>query len=364
MKILRVISHLNVGGVQRQMLRVFPELKLLGVECHVCCLDVTGSLAPQFQAAGFTVHHIPLKTRLDPLGLLKLRRLILREAFDVVHAQMYASNMSTNAALFGLKTPVLINGYHNQIFVSSERQARKVVASAKKPHAFLAVGESVKAALVQGGIPDQKIHLVTNGVEEPPTPIPFPQYNSQEPLRLYWAGRFVSQKQPEFFLLVAEACRKAGIPVQFTLYGRGPQWAEIQQRVVAQNLQQMIKTPGETTELFQAIAEQEIYCSASYREGFPNALLEAMIAGRPAIVHNIEPHTEVLGTSAAGIALPLDAELWAKQLGEWFHHRERLKACSEAARELGHHYTITKTAQATLDLYTQLLDEVNPKRKK
>lgn len=355
MKILRVISHLNVGGVQRQMLRAFQELAKLQVECHVCCLDVRGTLAPQFEAAGFTVHHIPLSTRLDPLGLWKLRRLIFRERFDVVHAQMYASNMSTNMALFGTRTPVLINGYHNQIFVSSERQKRKVLASAKKPHAFLAVGENVKYALIKAGLPEAKIHVVTNGVEEPAEPIPFPTLDANAPLRIYWAGRFVEQKQPEFFLHVAKACQERGVPVQFTLYGKGPLWAELQQRVAVQGLTEQIKLPGETTELFKAIAEQEIYCSASYREGFPNALLEALIAGRPALVNEIEPHTEVLGTSRAGVALPLHADRWAEQLAHWFHHREELRTRSEIARQLGRDHTIKNTANKTLQLYNSLL---------
>ncbi|MGF1574220.1 MAG: glycosyltransferase family 4 protein [Sumerlaeia bacterium] len=357
MKILRVISHLNVGGVQRQMLRAFHQLKALGVECHVCCLDEPGTLAPQFQAGGFPVHHIPLKARLDPLGLWKLRRLIFQKKFAVVHGQMYASNMSTNAALLGCKAPVLINGYHNQIYVSSKPQGKKVLASADKPHAFVAVGENVKSALVAGGIPMAKIHVVTNGVDEPTSPVPFPKYDESTPVKLYWAGRFVPQKQPEFFLKVAECCRKISVPVEFTLYGNGVDWDNFQQQVMDKKLQDFVKTPGETTELFQAIEEHEIYCSASYREGFPNALLEGLIAGKPALVHNIEPHTEVLGNTSAGVALPLDAEKWAKQIFHWYKNRNELQHRSNEARLLGQKHTIKNTALATIKLYESLLQK-------
>jgi glycosyltransferase involved in cell wall biosynthesis len=355
MKILRVISHLNIGGVQRQMLRVFQELKKLGVECQVCCLDEPGRLAPEFAEQGFTVHHIRFTNRLDPLGLWRLRRLILKENFDVVHSQMYASNMSLNTAMWGLRRPVLINGYHNQLYTSSERQHKKVTASASKPHGFLAVGESVKQALIQGGIPDFKITVVTNGVEIPAGEYSYPTRSVNEPLQVYWAGRFVSQKKPAFFLDVAESLKSRGASVQFTLFGEGPQWKEVSAAVESRALQDVIHIPGATTELFEAIRPMEVFVSASYREGFPNALLEALVAGKPALVSRIDPHTEVLEGSEAGLCLPVEVELWVEQLHQWSQHREELKQRSIAARSLGLEHSIQNTAQKTLQYYTKLL---------
>lgn len=355
MKILRVISHLNIGGVQRQMLRAFQELKKLGVDCHVCCLDEPGRLAPQFMELGFTVHHIRFTNRLDPLGLWRLRSLVLKEKFDVVHSQMYASNMSLNTAMWGLSRPVLINGYHNQLYTSSERQHRKVTASASKPHGFLAVGESVKQALIQGGIPKSKITVVTNGVEIPAGEYTYPNRAANQPLQVYWAGRFVSQKKPAFFLDVAESLKSRGASVQFTLFGEGPQWKEVAAAVESRKLQDVILLPGATTELFQAIRPMEVFVSASHREGFPNALLEALVAGKPSLVSSIDPHTEVLEGSEAGICLPVEVEGWADQLHRWSQNREELQHRSIAARSLGLEHSIQNTAQKTLEFYNQLL---------
>ncbi len=56
MRVLGIIPHLGVGGVQRQMLLAFRGLRERGFACEVCCLDYEGLHAARFRDEGFPVH--------------------------------------------------------------------------------------------------------------------------------------------------------------------------------------------------------------------------------------------------------------------------------------------------------------------
>jgi len=355
MKVLRVISHLEVGGVQRQLLLIFRALRDLGVDCSVCCIDKLGTLAEKFEEENFPVHHCRFSSRLNPKSLVRLRKLIKNEKFDVVHSHMYAANMSTNASLFGRRKVALVNGYHNQIFYSSERQKKKVVRSANKPDAFVAVGENVRKALIEAGLPEKKIKTITNGVVGPEDPLPLPEPDPGGALRVMWAGRFVTQKRVDFLIEVAKACREAEVNVRFSLYGEGPKWFAMRNLINQHNLEDMVVLPGVTNDVFEAYKNHELYVSASYREGFPNALLEACIAGRPVVVSDIDPHLEVLSGKEAGYCLPVKPEEWVQAFRDLIRDRDKLKKMAENSRNTGLEHHISQTAKKKLEFYEEIL---------
>ncbi len=358
MKILRVISHLGVGGVQRQMLLAFRQLRQMGVECEVCCIHELGKQAPDFVTEGFPVHLVKHRGRFDPLAILKLRRLVKTKGFDVVHGQMYAGCMAVNYALaWGPRRAIIVNGYHNQILVDGPGQEARLQKSIHRPDAFLAVGETVRDTLTRLGVPKEKISVVQNGVVGPSNPLPIAKRPNNSPLDLLWMGRFVPAKQVGFLISVVKQCHETGIPVQLTLLGHGPQWNEIDRMVKDMSLTEIVRLPGVSNNVFEWLENADLYVSASKREGFPNALLEACSARRPFMVSDIEPHKEVLGAHHAGFALELDVDLWVRTLGELAQNRNLLSIMSEEALAIGQKHSMEATCRKTLDLYERLVKQ-------
>lgn len=355
MRILRVIPTLDVGGVQRQMLLAFRGLARLGHECEVCCIDERGEFADAFEKDGFRVHRIRFFARLCPVGLPRLRMLGMRGRFDIVHGHMYAANMAVDHAFLGTRgRPALVNGYHNQIVTANPKQAARIAATRHRPAAFVAVGESVADALVDLQIPRDRIAVVRNGVVGPENPPPLPERRDGDPLHLIWMGRFVTQKRADFLVEVAAACRDRGVPVRMTLLGDGPKFKATRRLIDERGVGDIVETPGVSRDVFGHLAKADVYVSASWREGFPNALLEACAARRPFIVSDIDPHKEVLGARDAGRLLPAEAPAWADAIAELGRDRARLARMADESLAIGRECSMDEACRRTVELYERI----------
>lgn len=355
-RVLRVISNLDIGGVQRQMLLAFRELRRRGLTCEVCTIDEPGRMAERFAADGFAVHHVPFRSRLDPVGALRLRLLARRRAVHIVHSHMYGANMSTNFALLARGRLRLVNGYHNQIPTTSAHQERSIRRTAGRPDAFVAVGDSVREVLVGLGVPADRITVIHNGVVGPETVAPLPERAPGQPLELLWAGRFVKQKRLDFLVEVAAECQRRQVPVRITLLGDGPGFSKLSRLVAEKQLTDWVRLPGATDDVFGWLARADLFVSASFREGFPNALLEACAAGRPFVVSDIAPHRELLEGRSAGLLLPTtDPAPWAEALAALAADPARLRPMADEALAIGRAHSIAAACDRTVALYEALL---------
>lgn len=361
-RVVRVIPHLGVGGVQRQLALVLPVLRDLGIEVAIACLEKRGELAEDFEAKGFAVHVVRARTRFDPFAMWNLRQLAYRLDAKVVHGHMYAANMTTNMAFWRAAGIAVVNGYHNEKPASSPSQYRRITAFRNWPAAYVAVSEAVAATLVSLRVPADRIRVIHNGVRAPEINAPPPSRRADEPLEVMWAGRFVGQKRLPFLVEVARECASRQLPVRFTLVGEGPDHDAIRARVDDAGLATMVALPGVSNNVFEWLARSHVFVSASHREGFPNALLEACAAGRASIVSDIAPHRELLGTTEAGLCLGDDPMVWADALGRLAAEPSRVVAMGEAARKLGAGYTVRAAAEKTAALYRELVAKFFLKR--
>lgn len=294
LKILRVIPDLQVGGVQRMLFRSLETLAARGVRSEIACLSERGELAPQFERAGFPVHTLGFSSRLDPAGLWRLRQLVRRGGFHLVHSHMYAANLATNCALIGNGAVAVLNGYHSHRPTQTRGQAWRVRSTQWKPGAFLAVSRAVADALLEIGIPESRIRIVYNGIAVPAEPPPVPHAAHAPRLDLVWIGRFVRQKRVPFLLDVVEVSRRRGVPLRLTLVGDGPRRQEIERRIREKNLGDVVRLVGFSSNVEDYLKEADLFISASEREGFSNTVLEAGAMGRGMLLSDIPPHREFL----------------------------------------------------------------------
>lgn len=334
------------------MLLAFRGLRELGFECEVFCIDYEGEYAKQFQAEGFPVHLKKFQSRMDPLGLAKLWNTGRR--FDIVHGHMYAANLAVLTAFRKGRRPSTVAGYHNQTLVSSERQTERLRKSLHRPTAYVAVGEAVRDSLIRLGAPPERIAVIRNGVVGPAEVAPLPSRAVGEPLRLVWMGRFAKQKRVPFLIDVAAECKRRRIPVQMTLFGTGEFHEKAMARLEDEHLQDVVLLPGISRSIFDELARAHLFLSASYREGFPNALLEALAAGRPAIVNTIDPNREVLGDSGAGLMIDTDVHRWADAIGRLVENGTELQRMAAEAESLGRKFSMKRAVDETAGLYRKI----------
>ena len=87
-RVLRAITWLPVGGIERRIVDVLPRLDRSRFEVSLVCLRERGPLAGELESAGIPVDVIRFRNRWDQRGLRQLARLMREREIDVVHRQM------------------------------------------------------------------------------------------------------------------------------------------------------------------------------------------------------------------------------------------------------------------------------------
>ncbi len=107
-------------------------------------------------------------------------------------------------------------------------------------------------------------------------------------------------------------------------------------------------------ELESLYAGATVFAFPSLHEGFGLPVLEAMSAGVPVVASDIPALREVSG-DAAVLVPPGDSEAWAEALGSVLDSPARQAELAGAGRRRATNFSWTRTAEATVAIYEELI---------
>src|SRR5438445_6110983 len=93
-------------------------------------------------------------------------------------------------------------------------------------------------------------------------------------------GRLVSNKN---FRLLIESYRSSGISENLVILGEGDERRNLERLISSFGLDGRVILPGYVKNPYPIIAGARLFVSSSNAEGFPNALIEAMVLGCPVV---------------------------------------------------------------------------------
>ena len=111
--VFRLFNNLEVGGVTSRLRQVLPLL-LDEFDVHMVTYRKEGVLGPEFQSKGITVHHVPMRGKWNPSGLMRLARLFRECGADIVHTHAFGGNISGILAATLAKVPVRLGQVHTR----------------------------------------------------------------------------------------------------------------------------------------------------------------------------------------------------------------------------------------------------------
>lgn len=314
-RVAAVIEATVVTGPAKNLLQ-FAQLTPGRVELQV----VTWSRAGQSRvfvdaanAAGIDVLEIPESGAFDPATIFRLREAIGRWRPQVVQTHAVKSHLLARLAGVPKIAPWIAfhHGYTltnrrtqaiNQLDRWSLRAARKVVT----------VSLPFRDQLCARGVPKDKILVLHNAID--------PQWGRSssegagalrasigippgKPVLLI-VGRLSREKDHSSLLFALARLKSTGVAAHLLIVGDGPDRPMLERKVAELGLSADVSFTGQvkTAEPYYAAANVAVLSSVT--EGSPNALLEAMAAGVPAVAAAVGGIPEIVRDGESALLTP------------------------------------------------------------
>ena len=238
-RVMRVYSRLQLGGIEHQMLEILPRLNGGRYRVSLCLLKSAGDLAGRLQARGIDVHVLPFRSRLDPASLFALARLFRKSGARIVHAHVRESNTSATVAARLARVPIVIGSIHSLNTIRGRRRILQDRMLARWRTAMVAVSEGVRRNYcAQVGVDPARVTVIYNGVDLTRFQTgPFDPSEVLEPLGVppgdrvvVCVGRLVPPKAHETLLAAAVLVLARAPRTSFLLVGDGALMDELRSR--------------------------------------------------------------------------------------------------------------------------------------
>lgn len=139
--------------------------------------------------------------------------------------------------------------------------------------------------------------------------------------------------------------------------GDGPERERLQNLCRTLGVADVVILAGATNDIPLFYAMADVFVLPSHSEGSPNALLEAMIAGKPVVATAVGGVPEIVRDGQTGLLVAAhDTAAMAERLAELLADGERRKQLGESARSwVSSHHSREEYARSIVELYDGLL---------
>jgi glycosyltransferase involved in cell wall biosynthesis len=374
MKILYVITGADIGGAQKHVMHLVEWFQSNGNKVEV----ITGEDGPfvdwlHEKKIPITIIPIPRKIELkkDWQALLKLRKHLKQNQYDVVHCHSSKAGIIGRLAAFVSRVPKVVFTAHGFVFTDPTLSNKKKWFYTLLEKVFgyfstdiITVSHYDYKAGIEIGLHPKKLHVIHNGLpKEDILPINHwkkkqEDLSSIEKKVVGFVGRLVSEKNVDMLIRIASLFKQQSITdTEFWIIGDGKLEEYYQQEVRAKGLENMITFWGNQTDVLSWMDRMHVQIITSHKEGLPYVLLEAMGRGLPVISTDVGGVKEVLDPEQKlGVIVPInnDQRMFEKLI-EVLHN-------DQYREQLGN-YLLEQASECTVDHMCKKTDKIYKKVK-
>lgn len=368
-KVLMAIDTLQGGGAERMVATYARYLDRLRFDLHVCCLVQGGTYLETVKRWNVPVHVLGKRRPFDLRMMVRLMRLMHQGGFQIVHTHMFTANSWGRIGAVCTGIPVRIATEHN--LDDWKGPVRRWIDRRLAPWSakIIAVSEGVEAFYRdQIGIPAEKLVTIRNGVSEE---FLEPVARSRESIRaelglpldapvMVHVARLIPQKGCEVLLEAAKVAALRHPRLRLLMLGEGPLREALETQARRLGIGDLVIFAGFRKNVHEALWASDLFALASWREGLPVSLLEAMAASLPSVVTSVGGNSEVVVEGETGFLVPPgDAAEMAERMTQLLDDPMLRKRMGEAARRrIEVEFSAERMVRETEALYQRSLKEL------
>jgi glycosyltransferase involved in cell wall biosynthesis len=255
---------------------------------------------------------------------------------DVIHGYLFGPNLFAALAgrLCGVRA-VIVAKRNVDAFETGRQIVVQRLAHRLATH-VTAVSETVARTSVALGVPPGRVTVIPNGVDLTRfevAPATRAELGLAEGVPVLGSVGCLELRKDHATLFDAlERLAARGLVFQGMLVGEGRERTALERR--ASQLGRTVRFLGERRDVERLLPVMDVFVLSSREEGIPNALLEAMAAGRACVATAVGGTPEVLADGRTGwLVPPADPEALAVALAEALENRAEATRRARAARE-------------------------------
>ena len=319
-KIHHVITTINRGGAENQLLVLVREQIKLGMEVSVLYLKGDPELEQDLSDAGAQVLH-DIANKHPIIQFLKLR-LISRSQETLLHAHLPRAELLTRFS--SSKNPFVVSRHNAEPFFPGAPQSLSSFLSrlvTEKAKQVIAISYAVSNFIsLKNEVSDpRKITVIHYGYQ----PSPFVdrltakvELKKKSGICIGTISRLTRQKDlPTLFSAFAQFL-SLHPDSKLLMVGGGEEKNSLVNLAEELGIAENIEWVGRTSEIQEYLSRMDVFVLSSLYEGFGLVLLEAMDAGVPVIASNNSAIPEVLGTDFPGLASTGDVQDFLEKMNQ------------------------------------------------
>ena len=308
-KLLHVVGDSRFGGAARIILRLGQVAKAEGWQVDVLTTDPVFQQAARQYGLGLVnidVIRRDIRPLWDLAGLYRLRDLLQREPYHIVHTHTSKAGFVGRLAARLAGVPVIVHTAHGFAFHERSSVSARFIYSTLERIAsrwcdqIVSVSEFHRRWALELGICKPfKILAIPNGIADVRSPRIAPAELRHRlgvrdgNLLILSMARLAADKGLEYLIEAATILQRTERRFQVVIAGDGPERARLHRLARDLSIADRVIFLGFREDVDDLLAASDLVVLPSLREGLSIALLEAMAAGKPIIATSIGSHLEL-----------------------------------------------------------------------
>ncbi len=307
------ITELDPGGAERMLTELVTRLDRSEWEPHVFCLGPEAHYSQVLRERGVPVTCFGAKRLLSAPGVLRQwTRELRRFRPEILYTWLFHANLLGRFAgrragvptiLSGIRVAEKRNRWHGRL----ERWTNFLVDR------NVCVSQDVARFMEQDfGLDPAKTVVIPNGVDpahfRDVPPVDLGEFGIPADSRvLITVGRIEPQKGIDVLISAAREIVQQYPDVHFLIVGTGPDRSDLERQAATWRLSDRMHWAGKRTDVPGLLAASTAFILPSRWEGMPNAVLEALAAGKPIIATRVEGASELVRDGINGWLVPIES---------------------------------------------------------
>lgn len=359
MRILHVITSLQIGGAEKLMVDILPIMKQRGIDAEIAVFKGTRTaFYNTLESEGVKIHLLSDNGSVyNPMLILKLAKLM--SSYDIVHT--HNSSPQLFAAIANIICRVyLVTTEHNTYNRKRDSMIMKLTDRFMyhRYKKVICISDLTQKNLVQYlPFTASKACVVNNGInvnvyQKAPTSSEAVLRRGKGNIILTMVGAFRQQKDQD---TIVRALCKLPYNVKLWLIGDGERRTQVEKLVASLNLKERVYFWGRRNDIQSLLKSSDLFVMSSHWEGFGLAAAEGMAAGLPVLASDVDGLSQVVGGAGILFAPGDDNEL-ASRVKELIDSEDLRNVIIKKQIERVKAFDINRMVDEYCDIYHKMMN--------